>query len=90
MSTLTKNTTAVQDTILSWSFGDVDDWHDGLIEHMVAIRVDKCYEEARQLLVDNGSTSIPASKEDTIVLASNQGLLLSMAQKSAAVTEDPE
>tara|TARA_B110000977_G_scaffold146921_1_gene186260 strand:+ start:1258 stop:1527 length:270 start_codon:yes stop_codon:yes gene_type:complete len=89
MTILTKNTTVVQDIILAWSFGDVADWHDGLIEHMVSVRVDTCYEEARQLLVDNGSTSIPASKEDTIALASNQGLLLTMAQKSAASAEVP-
>lgn len=78
MATLTKNTSEVQDIILSWAFENVSDWHDGLIDHMTGTRLDTCYEEARQLLVDNGHTSIPSSKEDTIMLAHTSGLLMSM------------
>lgn len=79
MATLTKNTSEVQDVILSWAFENVSDWHDGLIDHMTGTRLDTCYEEARQLLVDNGHTSIPSSKEDTIMLAHTSGFLMSMA-----------
>ena len=90
MATLTKETSAVQDIILAWAFENVDDWHDGLINHMTGSRLDSCYEEARQLLVDNGHTSIPASKEDTISLASTSGYLLTMAQKAANAPASPE
>ena len=89
MATLTKNTSAVQDIILAWAFENVADWHDGLIDHMASTRLDDCYEEARQLLVDNGHTSIPATKEDTISLASTSGYLLTMAQKAANAPEAP-
>ena len=86
MATLTKNTTEVQDIILAWAFENVADWHDGLIDHMSDARLDRCYEEARQLLVDNGHTTIPASKEETIKLASDSGYLLTMAERAE---EDP-
>lgn len=89
MATLTKETSAVQDIILAWAFENVDDWHDGLIDHMAGTRLDSCYEEARQLLVDNGHTSIPATKEDTISLASTSGYLLTMAQKGQIETDSP-
>lgn len=90
MATLTKETSAVQDIILAWAFENVADWHDGLINHMAGSRLDSCYEEARQLLVDNGHTSIPATKEDTISLASTSGYLLTMAQKAANAPASPE
>jgi hypothetical protein len=84
MATLTKNTSEVQDIILSWAFENVSDWHDGLIDHMSGTRLDTCYEESRQLLVDKGHTSIPASKEETIILAHNSGFLMSMVERQAA------
>ena len=90
MATLTKETTAVQDIILAWAFENVADWHDGLINDMATSRLDSCYEEARQLLVDNGHTSIPATKEDTISLASTSGYLLTMAQKADNAPASPE
>lgn len=90
MATLTKETSAVQDIILAWAFENVDDWHDGLIDHITETRIDSCYEEARQLLVDNGHTSIPATKEDTISLASTSGYLLTMAQKGEIETDSPK
>lgn len=89
MTSLTKNLTQIQEILLTWNFSDIHDWHDGFIDSIANQHLDKCYEECRNLLIQSGSTTIPASKEDTILEAKNKGLLKTLAEKEAENTEVP-
>lgn len=81
MSTLTKQTTDLQDIIFAWAFENPAEWHSGLINAMADIRLHACYEEARDALESDGVSLIPTSKAAVIEEAHRRGLLKTMIQK---------